>query len=149
MRHECVLAPDLWPAEVDELQIRQVINGLVLNAREATPFGGSIRLQAENVVLNSIAGAEFQPGNYLRITVVDSGPGIPPEVLPKIFDPYFSTKHRGVQKGMGLGLSICRTIIQEHGGMIAVDSDSIHGTTVTCHLPAATGKRQTVGGGSV
>ena len=137
VRGESALAPDLWTAEVDEAQIGQVIRNLVLNAREAMPAGGTVRLRAENVVFDTSQSADSPPGDYVRITVTDEGAGIPPEVLPKIFDPYFSTKQRGAQKGMGLGLTICHSVLQKHGGTIAVESRPERGTTVFCHLPAA------------
>ncbi len=134
---ECALAPNLWPVEVDEEQIGQVLRGLILNAREATSAGGHVRVQAENVVLDATSVAELSPGDYLRISIIDDGTGISAAILPKIFDPYFSTKQRGVQKGMGLGLTLCRTIIQKHGGAIAIESPPGQGTTVTCYLPAS------------
>ena len=137
VRGESTFAPDLWPVEVDEAQIGQVIRNLVLNARESMPAGGIVRLRAENVALDSGLGTDSPSGNYVRIAVIDEGAGIPPEVLPKIFDPYFSTKQRGAQKGMGLGLTICHSVLQKHGGTIAVESRPEHGTTVLCHLPAA------------
>ena len=134
---ECVVAADLWPVEVDELQISLVIRNLVLNAREAGPDRNGIRLEADNVVLKSESDAKFPSGDYVRIRVTDRGAGVPAEILPKVFDPYFSTKERGTQKGMGLGLTICRTVLRRHGGTIAIDSRPGAGTTVTCHLPAA------------
>ena len=134
---ECVVAADLWPVEVDELQISLVIRNLVLNAREAGPDRNGIRLEADNVVLKSGVDAKFPSGDYVRIRLTDRGAGVPAGILPKVFDPYFSTKERGTQKGMGLGLTICRTVLRRHGGMIAIDSRPGAGTTVTCHLPAA------------
>jgi signal transduction histidine kinase len=132
----CEISPELWPASVNETQITQVLRGLILNAREATPAGGHVRVSAENVVLEAASPAELPPGHYVRISIADDGAGIPAGVLPNIFDPYFSTKDRGSQKGMGLGLSICRTVIKRHGGAIAIDSQPGRGTTVICHLPA-------------
>jgi signal transduction histidine kinase len=111
LRCDFSLAEDLWPAEVDAIQIGQVIRNLVLNAREAKPTGGAISVRAENVVLGPSENPSLPPGDYVRVSVTDWGGGIPKEVLPKIFDPYFSTKQRGTQKGMGLGLSICHTVI--------------------------------------
>jgi PAS domain S-box-containing protein len=131
------IAPDLRPAEVDEDQIAQVIRNLVLNAREAMPDGGIVLLQAENIGLDSSNNLELPPGNYLRISVSDEGEGIPPEILPRVFDPYFSTKQRGNQKGMGLGLTICHSVIRKHGGTITVDSQVARGTTIHCYLPAS------------
>jgi len=136
LRGECEIAPDLWPADVDEGQLGQIIRNLVLNAREATAAGGRVRLRAENLRLDATTGLDLPVGDYVRIQVSDDGAGIPDDVLPKIFDPYFSTKQRSTQKGMGLGLTICRTVIQKHGGTIAVDSRPNRGTTVTCLLPA-------------
>lgn len=137
VRGECLLPPDLWPVEIDEGQIAQMVHNLVVNAREATSPGGIVRLDAANVALDAATAApDLPPGDYLRLRVADSGSGIPPDVAAKIFDPYFSTKQRGAQKGMGLGLTISRTVIQKHGGTITVESQLGRGTTVTCHLPA-------------
>jgi PAS domain S-box-containing protein len=137
LRCDFSLAEDLWPAEVDAGQIGQVIRNLVLNAREARPAGRVISVRAENVVLGPQDSPSLPPGDYVRVSITDWGGGISKEVLPKIFDPYFSTKHRGNQKGMGLGLSICHTVIQKHGGAIAVESEPGVGTTFRFHLPAS------------
>lgn len=137
LKAECHIAPDLWAAEVDETQFAQALRGLLLNAREATPRGGHVRLIAENTVVAAGERGDLQPGEYVRLTIADDGAGIAPEVLPKIFDPYFSTKQRGVQKGMGLGLTMCRSVIHRHGGAISVESQPGRGTTVVCHLPAS------------
>ncbi|PTY03652.1 hypothetical protein DB347_20675 [Opitutaceae bacterium EW11] len=137
----CEIATDLWRAEVDASQIGKVIHALLMNAREATPDSGSVKLRAENIVLDSGAAPERLSGKYVRITVSDTGTGIAPEILPKIFDPYFSTKRRGDQKGMGLGLTICRSILRRHGGSISVESRLGEGTTVVCHLPALRDER--------
>ena len=137
LRCDFSLAEDLWPAEVDAIQIGQVIRNLVLNAREAKPTGGAISVRAENVVLGPSENPSLPPGDYVRVSVTDWGGGIPKEVLPKIFDPYFSTKQRGTQKGMGLGLTICHTILQKHGGAIAVESEPGVGATFRLHLPAS------------
>jgi CheY-like chemotaxis protein len=137
VRCDFSLAEDLWPAEVDAGQIGQVIRNLVLNAREAKPAGGVVSVRAENEVLGPQGNPSLPPGDYVRISITDWGGGIPKEVLPRIFDPYFSTKQRGTQKGMGLGLTICHTIIQKHGGAIAVESEPGVGTTFRLHLPAS------------
>jgi CheY-like chemotaxis protein len=122
---------------VDAGQIGQVIRNLVLNAREAMPAGGMVRLRAENVVLKPGNGPALPPGDYVQIRVTDKGCGIPPDVLPKIFDPYFSTKLRSTQKGMGLGLTICHSVVQKHGGAIAVESMPGKGTMFDVFLPAS------------
>jgi PAS domain S-box-containing protein len=137
VRCDFSLAEDLWPAEVDAGQIGQVIRNLVLNAREAKPEGGLISVRAENVVLGPQEDSSLPPGDYVWMSFTDRGGGISKEVLPKIFDPYFSTKQRGIQKGMGLGLTICHTIIQKHGGAIIVESEPGVGTTFRLYLPAS------------
>ncbi len=135
VRSEVFVAPELSLAEVDGGQIGQVIRNLVLNAREAMPKGGVVTLRASNVVLGQ-GTAALPPGDYVQIEVADQGTGIPPEVLPKIFDPYFSTKMRGTDKGMGLGLTICHSVVKKHAGAITVAS-SPTGTTFHVYLPAS------------
>ncbi|MCF7688192.1 MAG: transporter substrate-binding domain-containing protein [Cephaloticoccus sp.] len=136
VRSELTVDPDLWTAEVDAGQIGQVIRNLVLNAREAMPKGGVITLRAGNVSLLSAQVPGLAAGDYVQITVSDHGEGIPPEKLAKIFDPYFSTKQRGPQKGMGLGLTICHSVVQKHRGAITVESVQGQGTTFQVYLPA-------------
>jgi PAS domain S-box-containing protein len=137
VRCEFSLAEDLWMAEVDAGQIAQVIRNLVLNAREAMPQGGVVSVRAENAVLNAQESPSLPAGDYVRVSIVDRGAGIAEDVLPKIFDPYFSMKERGNQKGMGLGLTICHAVIQRHGGAITVESKVGVGTTFHIHLPAS------------
>lgn len=127
----------LWLAEVDEGQIGQVMRNLALNAREAMPEGGVVTIRAVNVAVARGDKVSLAPGDYVRVSVTDQGGGIAPEVLPKVFDPYFSTKQRGDQKGMGLGLTICHTVMQRHGGAITVESEAGVGTTFHLYLPAA------------
>lgn len=137
IRAECRVTPDLSSVEVDEAQIGQVIRGILLNAREATPRDGTVVLEADNVARPEGALSGVVPAEgWVRIRITDTGHGIEPEVLPKVFDAYFSTKQRGVQKGMGLGLTTCRALLQQHGGTIVIESRPHHGTTVTCCLPA-------------
>ncbi len=143
---ETEFAPKLWPALVDETQLVQVIRNLVQNSRDAMPSGGRVRLRAENVTLATAPGPGAKPGDYVCITVSDDGSGISPETLPLVFDPYFSTKQRGPQKGMGLGLSLCHSILQNHGGTIAIESRPGQGTTVRCHLPAVPDRDKSNGG---
>ena len=136
MRCEFSLAEDLWPAEVDAGQIGQVIRNMVLNAREAMPQGGVVSVRAENVVLDSHGQLSLPPGEYVRVSIADQGAGVAKDVLPKIFDPYFSTKQGGKQRGMGLGLTICHAVVQKHEGAIAVESAVGVGTTFHIYLPA-------------
>ncbi|MFI5357204.1 MAG: transporter substrate-binding domain-containing protein [Opitutales bacterium] len=131
------ISPDLWPAEVDGGQIGQVIRNLVLNAREAMPHGGVVTLQAGNVTLGAGEVGGLPPGDYLHICVVDQGEGVAPELQARIFDPYFSTKQRSSQKGMGLGLTICHSVVHRHKGAITLESIVGRGTTFHVYLPAA------------
>jgi two-component system, cell cycle sensor histidine kinase and response regulator CckA len=122
------LPGDLWSVEGDATQLGRVVQNLVLNAREAMPSGGCIAIRAENVA---------KPPPAVRVTIVDSGQGIPADLLPKIFDPYFSTKERGAQRGTGLGLTVCRAVVAQHGGTLTVASTLGVGTTAQFLLPAA------------
>jgi CheY-like chemotaxis protein len=101
------------------------------------PQGGVVYVRAENVILSAREQPSLPAGEYIRVSITDQGTGIAKDVLPKIFDPYFSTKHRGDQKGMGLGLTICHAVVQKHGGAIAVKSEVGSGTTFDIYLPAA------------
>ncbi|MBI5558825.1 MAG: PAS domain S-box protein [Deltaproteobacteria bacterium] len=134
------LADDLWLINVDAAQFRQVIKQMVLNAMESMPpgSGGKLRIMAVNEALQAHPGMSptLAPGNYVRISIQDQGCGVSSENLPRIFDPYFSTKQRGCQKGLGLGLALCDTIIRKHGGAITVKSQPDKGATFHIHIPA-------------
>ncbi|PTY04771.1 hypothetical protein DB347_18885 [Opitutaceae bacterium EW11] len=129
---EFVTAPDIWPANVDKGQIGQVVHNLVLNASQAMPNGGSLRFFLENDEVKK-DDSMLKPGRYLKLTVSDNGPGIAPEHLRRIFDPYFSTK----PQNSGLGLATVRSIVKKHGGHIEVESALDRGTTFRIWLPAA------------
>ena len=137
VRCELSLAGDLSWVEADEGQIGQVLRNLVLNAREAMPDGGTITVRAANARLGPQDVPGLAPGDYVRLSIADQGCGIPQEMLPRIFDPYFSTKQRGDQKGMGLGLTICHAIVHKHQGAITVTSHVGIGSTFDLYLPAA------------
>jgi signal transduction histidine kinase/ActR/RegA family two-component response regulator len=136
VRCEFSLAEDLWMAKVDAGQIGQVIRAMVLNAREAMPQGGVVFVRARNVVLGDQEQSSLPAGEYVLVSIADQGVGMAKDVLAKIFDPYFSTKQRGDQKGMGLGLTICHAVVQKHGGAIAVQSKLWGGTNFDIYLPA-------------
>lgn len=136
VRADIIVAPDLWRADIDSGQIASVLHNLLLNAREAMPTGGVVRIRVDNTVLRPGSTTTLLPGEYLQLAITDTGPGIPVDVLPKIFDPYFSTKRRGVQKGMGLGLTISHAIAHQHGGALTVESQLSVGTTFHLFLPA-------------
>ncbi|MFO0584159.1 MAG: CHASE domain-containing protein [Anaeromyxobacter sp.] len=134
------VAQGLWPAEVDTGQLGQVVRNLVLNAREAMQGHGVVAVALRNVTLGAGEHAELVPGPYVELVVSDQGPGIPPDVLPRIFDPYFSTKLRGPQKGMGLGLTICHAVVQKHGGAITAGAAPGGGASFRVLLPARPGE---------
>jgi PAS domain S-box-containing protein len=122
----------LWPAEVDPGQINQVLHNILLNARQAMPDGGVIEVRADNVVLSE-AGSRGDPVRCVQIYIQDTGVGIATENLPRIFDPYFTTK----QTGTGLGLATAHSIVTRHRGQISVHSTPGKGTTFVIQLPAS------------
>jgi PAS domain S-box-containing protein len=128
---------NLYPVYIDEGQIKQCFRNIITNAGEAMNGGGVIRVSAENIAFCKDEFVMLKEGNYVKVSIKDSGIGIPKDILPKIFDPYFTTKEMGAQKGLGLGLSICYSIIKKHGGHIAVESKPGEGTTFHIYLPAA------------
>lgn len=123
---------DLWMVKIDKGQISQVIQNIVLNASHATAGGGTILISCENVKATENEFPLVKKGRFVKITIEDSGVGIPVNVIEKIFDPYFSTK----QDGSGLGLAITQSIISKHKGHLLVTSVSGSGTTFTIYLPA-------------
>lgn len=129
------IAEDLWPCEVDAAQIKQVAENVLINAKEAMPDGGIVELIAENTTIGTIIRSLDQ-GNYVRIIIRDHGIGIPRKNLPKIFDPYFTTKTTKEHGGIGLGLAICDSIIKNHNGLISVESVVNSGTTFSIYLAA-------------
>lgn len=121
--------------KIDVDQIRQVIANLATNAREAMPEGGELHVSASVTSLTELNNFALPPGEYLHILFADTGVGIPPESMAKIFDPYFSTKEMGTQKGMGLGLAICYSIIKHHNGHMQAQSRLGEGTRIHIYLP--------------
>ena len=126
------VAQDLWPCEIDEGQISQVINNLIINADQAMPDGGDIIISAENCVIGEEERISLSGGRYIKISIKDQGIGIPEKNLSKIFDPYFTTK----EKGSGLGLATSYSIIKRHGGLLTAESEISVGTTFIVYLPA-------------
>jgi PAS domain S-box-containing protein len=138
VRLEMHVAEDLAVVHADPTQLLQVLMNLCVNARDAMPAGGVIRLAADNVDLSATQTNAFpgaRPGPHVRIRVSDTGTGIPPEVLKKIFEPFFTTKDVG--KGTGLGLSTALGIVQDHGGIIELEATGMQGTTFVLYLPVA------------
>ncbi len=131
---------DLWPIKGNPTQIHQVLLNLCVNARDAMPHGGTLRLQAENRLLDTVAAHAIEGGRagaFLVLQVEDTGTGIPPEVLVRMWEPFFTTKES--DKGTGLGLSTVRGIIENHGGFIEVFTGVDRGSTFRVYLPAEEG----------
>jgi PAS domain S-box-containing protein len=124
---------NLWSVEGDKGQIGQVIQNLVSNADQAMPEGGVIKIWAENTIIGDVAELPLPGGRYIKISIRDMGKGIPKEYLSKIFDPYFTTK----QRGSGLGLAVCYSVIKSHHGLITVESEFGISTTFHIYLPAS------------
>ncbi len=129
--------PDLWHCEVDAAQFESALLNLAINARDAMPDGGELTVSADNAVLNEARATalEVPPGEYVHVTVTDSGTGIAPEHLPRLFEPFFTTKEVG--KGTGLGLPMVHGFVRQSGGAVSIASMPGEGTTVSLFLPRA------------
>jgi signal transduction histidine kinase/HAMP domain-containing protein len=128
----------LWLCHVDSSLLETALLNLALNGRDAMPNGGVLEIETRNVVLDERAAAGCLPGSYVRLSVTDSGCGMPPEVRDRVFEPFFTTKEVG--KGTGLGLSMVYGFVRQSGGHVAVESAPGVGTTVALYLPKATQK---------
>jgi PAS domain S-box-containing protein len=126
----------LWTIEADATQIQHVLMNLCINSRDAMPDGGWLKIETANVVLDEAAcrSHEVSPGDFVKLSISDTGTGIAPQDLPRIFDPFFSTKE--VNKGTGLGLATAYGIIKTHRGFIQVESQLGQGTRFSLYLPA-------------
>lgn len=133
LRADVDVSIDLWKTDVDAGQIEQVINALLLNARDAMPRGGTITVRARNVTLKGDETVRLPAGRYVKVTIADRGPGVREELQTKIFDPYFTTKPAAT----GLGLSISYSVVKKHGGLLHLESASAEGSTFSFYLPAA------------
>jgi PAS domain S-box-containing protein len=131
------IAENLNPVKVDRRQMEQVFQNLLMNAKDSMAEGGTIRLQAENFREDGHDTIPLNQGEYVKILVEDEGPGITEDILPRVFEPYFSTKQRGERKGIGLGLAICHSVVTKHGGHISAQSKLNKGTSFKIYLPAA------------
>ena len=127
---------DLWPLDADASQLRQVIQNITINARQAMAQGGHFSIRIENAGLHTrstLPSPTLATGNYIKISFEDQGVGIKDQELPNIFDPYFTTK----PGASGLGLATAHSIVQQHHGYISVHSDEGKGTTFTVYLPSS------------
>jgi len=123
---------DLCLVEADEGQLSQVINNLLINATQAMPEGGVVHVRSQNVVISSDPAVPLKAGNYVELIIKDHGVGIPAHILPRVFDPYFTTK----REGSGLGLATAFSIVKNHEGLITVESEVGVGTSFHVYLPA-------------
>jgi PAS domain S-box-containing protein len=131
------LPADMPHVIMDESLMKQVISHLTINAVETMPDGGTLRIRGTTLAISAQHGLPLPAGRYVHIAFIDTGAGIPADNLPKIFDPYFTTKGTWNKKGMGLGLALCHTIIRKHGGMISATSTVGEGATFNIYLPVA------------
>ena len=131
------IAPALWSVKGDATQLHQVLMNLCVNARDAMPTGGELRIEVENLDIDehyARMNVEARPGKYIRISVIDTGVGIPEQNQIKIFDPFFTTKEQG--QGTGLGLSTVAGIVRSHGGFVNVYSEVGKGAQFKVYVPA-------------
>lgn len=138
IRVEIDVEEKLWQVKGDATQLQQVVMNLCVNARDAMPDGGRLRIEANNFFIDenlSRMNLEAKPGPHLKVTVSDTGTGIPQDVLDKVFEPFFTTKTEG--QGTGLGLSTVYSIVKSHGGFVGVYSEPGEGTSFTVYLPAS------------
>jgi PAS domain S-box-containing protein len=129
----CDIEANIWPVKVDLGELELALVNVAVNARDAMPEGGTITLQARNVVLKPGSAAGALEGDFVAISVIDSGTGIAPELLARVFEPFFTTKPVG--KGTGLGLSQVHGFANQSGGAVTVSSEPGMGTVVTIYLP--------------
>lgn len=133
VRCEFAIPEHLSTVEIDEVQIGRVIGNMVINADQAMPDGGTILIRAENVSISPDRNLPLEPGRYVRISIEDHGVGIDRRLLPKVFDPYFTTK----SEGSGLGLAAAYSIVKSHGGHITAESEIGVGSKFHVFLPAS------------
>ena len=137
IEYDANFAPGLWPVEIDRGQLNQVMQSMLQNACEAMENKGTLSISAENVPREESVALSLPPADYVKIMIKDSGHGIEEKDLPKIFDPYFSTKERGSDKGSGLGLAMAHSIIMQHEGIIRAESTPGSGAVFTIYLIAS------------
>jgi len=127
-----VLAPDLWSTYADRNQLESILLNLIVNARDAMPDGGRLLIETSNVDFGAEPRDDLGPGQFVLLSVSDTGCGIAREHLDKVFEPFFTTKEAG--KGSGLGLSMVYGFVKQSGGHIRIDSEVGAGTTISVYL---------------
>jgi PAS domain S-box-containing protein len=137
IQYQFDLPDDLWNVDMDDSQMKQVVQNLLSNAREAMPSGGIVHIRAKNIVVSASDKLPLREGKYVKWSVEDHGVGIPMEHREKLFEPYFTTKQKSDSTGIGLGLAMCYAIVKKHDGFITVQSEPRVGTILDVYLPAA------------
>src|SRR5436853_79688 len=137
------LAENLWKALADPSQLEDTILNLAVNARDAMPNGGELVIETGNAVLDdnyAFHNVEVTPGDYVAVSITDSGTGMPPDVVERVFEPFFTTKPAG--QGTGLGLSMVYGFVKQSRGHVKIYSEVGHGTRITVYLPRADAAEQ-------
>ena len=142
----CDIEDKIWPVEVDLGELELALVNIAVNARDAMPDGGSITLSARNVVLKPGSAAGALEGEFVALAIIDTGTGMPPDVLQRVFEPFFTTKPVG--KGTGLGLSQVHGFANQSGGAVTLSSEPGRGTVVTIYLPRSTNEAADAGEGA-
>jgi len=144
VRIESRIASDCWPVMTDAVQLESAVLNLAVNARDAMPYGGTVKIECRNLGVDENQAAaenDLQPGDYVVLTVADSGTGMTPEVMAHAFEPFFTTKAQGA--GTGLGLSMVFGYAKQSGGTVKLLSEQGKGTTVRLYLPRAVNDEET------
>jgi PAS domain S-box-containing protein len=132
------LARDIWPTRADPGQFQSAIINMAVNARDAMPQGGKLVVETRNIVLEadqSDVQSELEPGEYVQLSISDTGAGMTPEIRDRVFEPFFTTKEKG--RGTGLGLAMVYGFVKQSGGHVTIYSEVGHGTTINLYLPRA------------
>lgn len=137
IRYLVSIQNDLPQVEVDKKQILHVFENIIRNALDAMPEGGTLEFNAESASIVAENNLQLQPGEYVRISIRDTGIGIKRENLSRVFDPYFTTKTKNGKKGLGLGLAVCHSVIKNHNGSITVETEAGAGTVFRLLLPSS------------
>lgn len=132
---EFVTAMDLWNCTVDASQVENAILNLAINSRDAMPDGGKLTIETANIQLDEDAASmnELAPGQFVMVAVTDNGKGMPPQILGRAFEPFFTKK--GIGKGSGLGLAMIYGFAKQSGGHAKIYSEEGRGTSVKIYLP--------------